>query len=114
MPQPGAPILTLTDAAAERARTLMAASGKPVEGLRIGVSSKGCSGMSYVVEYAEAKGKLEEVVEDKGVKLFIDPFAIMYLMGSRVDYVEDKLKSGFVFTNPNEAGRCGCGESFSI
>lgn len=111
---PGEPILTLTDAAAQRVQALIASSEKPVEGLRIGVNSKGCSGMSYVVEYAHEKGKMEEVVEDKGVKLFIDPFAIMYLIGSQVDYVEDKLKSGFVFTNPNEKSRCGCGESFSI
>jgi iron-sulfur cluster assembly accessory protein len=111
---PGEPILTLTDAAAERVRALIAASDTPVEGLRIGVNSKGCSGMSYVVEYANEKNTAEEVVEDKGVKLFIDPFAIMYLIGSEVDYVEDKLKSGFVFSNPNEKSRCGCGESFSV
>jgi len=110
----GQPILTLTDAAADRVRMLMSASDQPVEGLRVGISTKGCSGMSYVIEYADGKGKLEEVVEDKGVKLFIDPFAIMYLLGSEVDYVEDKLKSGFVFSNPNEKSRCGCGESFSI
>ena len=107
-------IVTLTDAAAERVRTLVAASDKQVQGLRVGVTSKGCSGHSYVVEYAEEKKKLEEVVEDKGVKIFIDPAAIMFLIGSKMDYVEDKLQSGFVFSNPNEKSRCGCGESFSV
>ena len=107
-------MLTITDAAANHIKSLIKASEKPVEGLRIGVASKGCSGMSYVIEYAEKKSTLEEVVEVKGVKLFIDPFAVMYLIGSEVDYVESKLKSGFVFSNPNEKSRCGCGESFSI
>ncbi|MGB0671906.1 MAG: HesB/IscA family protein [Rhodospirillales bacterium] len=108
------PILTITDQAAERVRALMARADKPVEGLRVGISTKGCSGMSYVVEYAEAKKKLEEVVEDKGVKIFIDPTAIMFIMGSEMDYVEDKFQTGFVFNNPNETSRCGCGESFSV
>jgi iron-sulfur cluster assembly protein len=107
-------LITLTDAAAERVKALLSKSGKPVEGLRVGVRARGCSGMSYVVEYAEAKKKFEEVVEDKGVKIFIDPAAVMFLVGSQMDYVEDKLQSGFVFTNPNEKGRCGCGESFSV
>lgn len=107
-------ILTLTDAAAERANALIAKSDKPVLGLRVGVSTQGCSGMSYVVEYAEEQKKLEDVVEDKGVKIFVDPMAVMFLIGSTMDYVEDKFHSGFVFTNPNEKGRCGCGESFHI
>ncbi|MGB0683738.1 MAG: HesB/IscA family protein [Magnetovibrionaceae bacterium] len=108
------PIMTLTEKAAERVKTLMDRSDKPVEGLRIGVSNKGCSGLSYVVEYAEEKKKLEEVVEDKGVRVFIDPTAIMFIMGSEMDYVEDKFQTGFVFNNPNETSRCGCGESFSV
>lgn len=109
-----APMITLTDAAAERVRRLMERSDKPVLGLRVGVSTKGCSGLSYQVEYAEEQKKFEEVVEDKGVRIFIDPTAIMFLLGSEMDYVNDKFQSGFVFRNPNEKGRCGCGESFHV
>lgn len=107
-------LISLTDAAADRVKTLIDKSDKPVLGLRVGVSAKGCNGMSYVVEYAETESKLEEVVEDKGVKIYVDPMAVMYVLGSTMDYVEDKFHSGFVFDNPNETGRCGCGESFSI
>lgn len=108
------PLLTLTDAAAERVKSLMAKSDNPVSGLRVGVSSKGCSGMSYVFEYAEEKIGLEEEVESKGVRIFIDPMAVMFLMGSEMDYKEDKLQAGFVFNNPNAKNVCGCGESFSV
>lgn len=107
-------ILTLTDKAADRVKSLIAKSDKPVVGLRVGVSTRGCSGLSYVVEYAEEQGPLEDVIEDKGVKLLIDPTAVMFLFGSTMDYIEDKWTNGFVFTNPNEKGRCGCGESFHI
>ncbi|HYD99307.1 MAG TPA: iron-sulfur cluster assembly accessory protein [Alphaproteobacteria bacterium] len=107
-------IMTLTDAAAERVRSLMARADKPVLGLKIAVKSKGCSGLSYQVSYAETRSPLDEVVEDKGVTLFIDPAAMMFLIGSELDYKEDKLQSGFVFSNPNEKGRCGCGESFHV
>lgn len=106
--------ITLTDAAAQRVREIVAHSATPVVGLRIGVSTKGCSGLSYTVDYAEAAGPADQVVEDKGVTLLIDPKATLYLFGSEVDFVEDKLQSGFVFRNPNEKGRCGCGESFHI
>lgn len=109
-----APMMTLTDAAAERVKQLMAKADKPIVGLRVGVKAQGCSGMSYFVEYAEEKKKFEEVVEDKGVTLLIDPAATMFLIGSEMDYKEDKLQSGFTFTNPNEKGRCGCGESFHV
>src|SRR3546814_4348653 len=102
-------LITLTDAAASRVKDLIARSEEPVLGLRVGISTKGCSGMSYVVEYAKEQRKLEDVVEDKGVKIFIEPTAVMFLLGSQMDYVEDKFQSGFVFTNPNEKGRCGCG-----
>jgi len=108
------PLITLTDAAAERVKTLIARSEKPVLGLRVGVNSRGCSGMSYVVEYAEEQKKFEDAIEDKGVRIFIDPTAVMFLLGSEMDYVEDKFQSGFVFNNPNEKGRCGCGESFHV
>ena len=107
-------VISLTDAAAERVRALMAKSDKPVLGVRVGVNTRGCSGLSYVVEYAEEQRKFEDVVEDKGVKIFIDPTAVMFLLGSEMDYVEDKFQSGFTFTNPNEKGRCGCGESFHV
>ncbi|MDP6389441.1 MAG: iron-sulfur cluster assembly accessory protein [Alphaproteobacteria bacterium] len=109
-----AALLTLTEAAAERAMTLIAQADKPILGLRVGVNSRGCSGYSYFVEYAEEQKPFEEVVEDRGVKLFIDPMATMFIVGSEMDYQEDKLESGFVFNNPNETGRCGCGESFSV
>lgn len=108
------PVVTLTDAAADRVKTLVAKSDKPVQGLRIGVKTRGCSGMSYSVEYADEPKKFEEVVEQKGVKLFIDPTAVMFILGSEVDYAEDRFSSGFTFTNPNEKGRCGCGESFHV
>ena len=107
-------VLTLTDAAAERVKRLIANSDKPVLGVHIGVKTRGCSGMSYNVEYADGPKKFEEVVEDKGVKVFIDPTAVMFLVGSTMDYVDDKFRSGFTFTNPNEKGRCGCGESFHV
>jgi iron-sulfur cluster assembly protein len=106
--------ITLTDAAAQRVKRLMDNADKPVLGLRVGVKTRGCSGLSYFVEYAEEQKKFEDVVEDKGVKIFIDPTAVMFLLGTEMDYVEDKIQSGFVFNNPNEAGRCGCGESFTI
>jgi len=108
------PLMTLTDAAAERVKQLMSRANKPIVGLRIGVKAQGCSGMSYFVEYADEKKKFEEVVEDKGVTLLIDPAATMFLIGSEMDYKEDKLQSGFTFSNPNEKGRCGCGESFHV
>ncbi len=108
------PLITLTEAAAARVKALIAKAETPVLGLRVGVKSRGCSGLSYFVEYAEERQKLEDTVEDKGVKIFIDPTAVMFLLGSEMDYVEDKFHSGFVFNNPNEKGRCGCGESFHV
>lgn len=108
------PILQLSDAAADRAKELIGKADKPVLGLRIGVRTQGCSGMSYFVEYAETQNPLEEIVEDKGVKIYVDTMALMYFIGAEMDYQEDKLQSGFTFNNPNEKARCGCGESFSI
>ena len=107
-------MITLTEAAADRVKSLVQRADKPVLGLRVGVKTRGCSGLSYFVEYAEDQKKFEDVVEDKGVKIFIDPTAVMFLIGTEMDYVEDKIQSGFVFKNPNEKSRCGCGESFSI
>lgn len=106
--------MTLTDAAAERVQALLAKRGKPSAGIRIGVRTKGCSGLSYTIEYADERGKFDEVVEQKGVTVLIDPKATLFILGTEMDYVEDKLQSGFVFKNPNEKGRCGCGESFHV
>ena len=106
--------MTITDAAAERVKQIMAKSEKPAIGLRVGVKARGCSGLSYTVEYADEVKKFEEVVEDKGVKILIDPAATMFLIGTEMDFVDDKLQSGFVFKNPNKKARCGCGESFSV
>lgn len=107
-------VLKLTDAAAERVKSLIARSEEPVLGLRVGVKKGGCSGLMYQVEYAKERKKFEEVVEDKGVKVFIEPTAVMFLLGAEMDYHEDKFASGFTFANPNEKDRCGCGESFKV
>ena len=104
--------MSLTEMAAERVKYLMKTRTEPATGLRIGIRTGGCSGMAYSMEFAAEKEPLDEVVEEKGVKLFVDSKALMFLIGTEMDYVEDKLQSGFVFNNPNEKGRCGCGESF--
>ena len=106
--------MKVTEAAAERVQALMDKRGKPTAGIRIGVRSKGCSGLSYTLEYADEKTAFDEVVEAHGVRLFIDPKAMMFILGTEMDYVEEQLQSGFVFRNPNEKGRCGCGESFHV
>ena len=107
-------VMRLTEAAAERIRSLQAASGKDVEGVRIGVKNGGCAGMEYTMTYAEARGPHDEVVEDKGVKLLIDPTAVMFLLGTEMDYRSDRMRSGFVFNNPNQTSACGCGESVTL
>lgn len=106
--------LTLTDAAAAHIQALLSKREKPAAGVRVGIRTRGCSGLSYTFEYADEIGKFDEVVEDKGVKVIIDPKAVMFLIGTEMDYVDEKFKSGFVFKNPNEKGRCGCGESFNV
>ena len=106
--------MTITDAAADRVKSMLAGRGKDSAGVRIGVRTKGCSGMSYTLEFADEKGPFDEIVEDKGVTVLIDPKATMFIIGTEMDYVEDTLESGFTFTNPNEKGRCGCGESFHV
>lgn len=108
------PIINLTDAAAARVRSLMDRTEETVSGVRVGLSTRGCSGLSYVVEYAKEAKQFEEVVEDKGVRVFIDPAATMFLIGATMDYREGKFESGFVFENPNAKGTCGCGESFHV
>lgn len=107
-------ILTITEAAAQRVKALLEGRGKPSYGIRIGVRSKGCTGLSYTLEFADEMGPYDDVVEAHDVKVLIDPKAVMFILGSQMDYVEDKLTSGFVFENPNEKGRCGCGESFHV
>ncbi len=107
-------VMSITDAAAARVREMMTNRSEPALGLRISVKSKGCSGLAYSLEYAETILPQEEVVEEKGITLVVEPSAIMFLVGTEMDYVEDAMKSGFVFRNPNETGRCGCGESFSV
>ena len=107
-------VITLSDRAAERVKEIMAQAKEPIVGVRVGVSSGGCAGMSYVMEYAKKANPNDEIIEDKGVKVLIDPKAIMYLLGTEMDYKEEELSSSFVFKNPNETERCGCGESFKI
>jgi iron-sulfur cluster assembly protein len=114
MARPRLKVVTLTDAAAERVKAIMARSVETVAGLRVGVKKGGCAGMEYTMEYAAEAGPMDEVVEEKGVRLLIDPSAILFLLGTEMDYRSDKLSSGFVFKNPNQTGACGCGESVEI
>ena len=107
-------IIRLSDNAAQRIKEIMANAGNSAIGVRIGVKSGGCAGMSYVMEYAKEIKPNEEIIEDKGVKVLIDPTAVMYLLGTEMDYKEEKFSSQFIFKNPNETERCGCGESFKV
>ena len=113
-PRPKPQVMTLTDAAATRVREIMARAEKPVAGLRIGVKNGGCAGMEYTMEWAEEQKPFDEVVEDKGVKVLIDAKAMMFLLGTEMDYQASALKSGFVFNNPNQVSACGCGESVQL
>ena len=106
--------LTITAAAARRIRAMIEERGTPTFGVRVGIRARGCSGMSYTLDYADAQSDADEAVESDGVTVLIDPQAIMFLIGTEMDYVESELESGFVFRNPNEKGRCGCGESFRV
>jgi iron-sulfur cluster assembly protein len=112
--RPRPKVVTLTDRAAERVREIMARAEKPYAGLRVGVKNGGCAGQEYIIEYAEEAQPLDEVVEDKGVRILIEPKAVLFLIGSEVDYETTKLASKFVFHNPNETDACGCGESVTI
>jgi iron-sulfur cluster assembly protein len=114
MALPKLKVLTLTDAAANRVRDIMARAERPIAGVRVGVKNGGCAGMSYTMEYAEAVRPGEDVVEDKGVKVFIDPKAVLFLLGTEMDFQTTKLASQFVFNNPNQTSACGCGESVAI
>ena len=107
-------VITLSDNAANRIKEIMSKAEKDSVGLRVGVKSGGCAGMSYKMEYAKEINPNDEVIEDKGVKVFIDPGAIMYLLGTEMDYKKEQFSSSFIFKNPNETERCGCGESFKV
>ena len=104
--------ITLSNSAATRIKEIMSKDEKDSLGVRVGVKSGGCAGMSYIIEYAKEINPNDEVIEDKGVKVFIDAGAIMYLLGTEMDYKKEEFSSNFIFKNPNETERCGCGESF--
>ena len=107
-------IIRLSESAAKRIREILASADKDIVGVRVGVKSGGCAGMSYIMEYAKDIKPNEEVVEEKGVKVLIAPSAIIYLLGTEMDYKKEKFSSQFVFKHPNETERCGCGESFKV
>ena len=107
-------IISLSENAAERIKEIMSVAEKNSIGVRVGVKSGGCAGMSYIMEYTNEINPSDEIIEDRGVKLFIDSAAVMYLLGTEMDYKTDKFSSQFVFKNPNETERCGCGESFKV
>jgi len=112
--RPRPKVVTLSDAAAARVNEIMQRAEKPYAGLRVGVKNGGCAGQEYLLEYAEAANPLDEVVEDKGVTILIDPKAVLFLIGTEIDYEVSRLASKFVFRNPNETDACGCGESVTI
>ncbi len=113
-PRPRPQVMRLTDAAATRIKDVMARADKPVAGLRVGVKNGGCAGMEYTMEYADAIKASDEVVEDKGVKILVDPKAVLFLLGTEMDYKTEKLSAQFVFNNPNQTSACGCGESVQL
>jgi iron-sulfur cluster assembly protein len=112
--RPRPKVVTLTEAAAARVREIMAKAEEPYAGLRVGVKNGGCAGQEYVLEYARAPDPLDEVVEDKGVTILIEPKAVLFLIGTEIDYEATRLAAKFVFRNPNETDACGCGESVTI
>ena len=107
-------VLTITDAAANRVRAMIEGRGKPTKGVRVGVRTAGCSGLSYTLEFADNESEFDSVVSHEDITIFVDPKAKPYLEGTEMDFVEKDLESGFVFNNPNEKSRCGCGESFHV
>jgi iron-sulfur cluster assembly protein len=112
--RPRPQVMRLTEAAAARIKDVMARAEKPVAGVRVGVKNGGCAGMEYTMEYAETANPTDEVVEDKGVKILIDPKAVLFLLGTEMDFKTEKLSAQFVFNNPNQTGACGCGESVQL
>ena len=113
-PRPRPQVMRLTDAAADRIKAVMAKAERPIAAVRVGVKNGGCAGMSYTMEYAEKINPLDEVVEDKGVSILIDPKAVLFLLGTEMDYKVEKLSAQFIFNNPNQTGACGCGESVQL
>jgi iron-sulfur cluster assembly protein len=113
-PRPRPQVMRLTDAAADRIKAVMAKAERPITAVRVGVKNGGCAGMSYTMEYAEKVNPLDEVVEDKGVRILIDPKAVLFLLGTEMDYKVEKLSAQFVFNNPNQTSACGCGESVQL
>ncbi len=112
--RPKSQVVRLTEAAAERIKAVMAKADRPIAAVRVGVKNGGCAGMSYTMEYAENINPLDEIVEDKGVRILIDPKAVLFLLGTEMDYKIDKLSAQFVFNNPNQTSACGCGESVQL
>ncbi len=110
----GFKVISLTDRAAERIKAIMADADRPIVGLRVGVRNGGCAGMAYTMEYAEDARPGEDKIEDRGVTVFIDPKAVLFLLGTEMDFKTDRLSSQFVFNNPNQTSACGCGESVAI
>jgi iron-sulfur cluster assembly protein len=112
--RPKPQVVRLTEAAAERIKAVMAKADRPIAAVRVGVKNGGCAGMSYTMDYAEKINPLDEIVEDKGVRILIDPKAVLFLLGTEMDYKIDKLSAQFVFNNPNQTAACGCGESVQL
>jgi iron-sulfur cluster assembly protein len=113
-PRPRPQVMRLTEAAAGRIKDILARANKPIAGVRVGVKNGGCAGMSYTMEYAEQVNPTDEIVDDKGVRLLIDPKAVLFLLGTEMDYKAEKLSTQFVFNNPNQTSACGCGESVQL
>jgi iron-sulfur cluster assembly protein len=107
-------LMTITEAAAEWVKQQLAKRSKPAIGIRLGVRPKGCSGLSYTLEYADERGPFDDIVEAHGVTLLVDPKAVMFIIGTEMDWAEDRMQQGLVLRNPNERGRCGCGKSFHV
>jgi iron-sulfur cluster assembly protein len=112
--RPRPKVVTLTERAAERVRAILGGGDKPYVGLRVGVKNGGCAGSEYIFEYAEAADPLDEVVEDKGVRILVDPKAVLFLIGTQIDYETSRLSAKFTFNNPNQTDACGCGESVTL
>ena len=114
MARPRPQVMRLTEAAADRIKAVMAKAERPIAAVRVGVKNGGCAGMSYFMEYAENVNPLDEVIEDRGVRILVDPKAVLFLLGTEMDYKADKMSAQFIFNNPNQTGACGCGESVQL
>ena len=113
-PRPRPQVMRLTDAAATRIKDILGRAERPIAGVRVGVKNGGCAGMAYTMEYAEKINPLDEVIEDRGVRILIDPKAVLFLLGTEMDYKTEKLSAQFIFNNPNQTSACGCGESVQL